>query len=459
MGDERYIPADVDAERAVLAAVLTAPDALDEVLDVLTPEVFSVRAHQNIYLAVLECEAQDLPVNQIMVADQLRKARLLKKSGGPEFLESLVENAVYVEDVAAHAQLVADKAKLRELIVVGQQVARAALAVDAEADTVLEQAETAVFAVGETRSGSSMVSIAEAAPAALLELTAMRNSKLVGVSTGFEDLDRITAGFQSGQLVLIAGRPGMGKSAIALQIAKAMAIHSGKTIPFLSYEMSTNELMSRLISAEVQYDLASLRSGVLPAGIDRDLQLAVERLSGLSLMIDDNPPASISGVRAAIRRLARRRELGGLVVDYIQLMEGERRWSGANRNEEVSTISRGFKRLASELDIPVVALSQLSRGLEQRNDKRPQLSDLRDSGALEQDASTVLFAYRPVVYDPSADERAAELIVAKQRSGPTGTVHLDWDGGTTSFCDVSPQIAQARSVARTHSARSLAPVF
>lgn len=419
--EQRYVPMDVAAERAVAAALLLDASALDEVLDAIAPEDFADPLAQAVVRAALACEASGRPVDQITVADEMKRQKTLAKVGGIEALDGLIESgAIGTNHVEAHGRIVAEKSHMRQVISAGRELAMAAMQPDAEWLQVRELSERLVFDLGKQRAAGTMVSMAQAVPEALAELAKSRTQLLLGHSTGFPELDRLTAGLQAGQLVVVAARPAMGKSAFALHLARHVAETSGDDVVFLSYEMSKNELTTRLLGGVVGFDLMKLRSGEMPEGFDRDLALAGRRLSQIPLHIDDSPPATISGVRSAMRRHARRAKVGMIVIDYLQLMEGDRGSSSGNRTEEISSITRGLKRLASEIGVPIVALSQLNRSLETRPNKKPVLSDLRESGSIEQDANTVLFLYRDCVYNSSADPTAAEILIAKQRSGPSG---------------------------------------
>ena len=257
----------------------------------------------------------------------------------------------------------------------------------------------------------------------------------------------MTGGLQAGQLITVAARPAMGKSAFALSLARHIAESTGLLVPFLSYEMSRSELSMRMLSTALKYDLLRLRQGDMPTDMERDLAVAAEKMALLPVLIDDNPPETIGGVRSAMRRLARRGQVGAVVIDYLQLMSGDGRHSDENRTQEVSAISRGLKRLADELECPVIACSQLNRQLENRPNKRPQLSDLRESGSIEQDSSVVLMLYREVVYNAAADPTLAELIIAKQRNGPIGVIHLEFASECALFTDTTRRPANTSSAA------------
>lgn len=419
--DRRFVPTDVTAERAVAAAMLVETSAYDDVTDLLGPDDMSDPLARAVLSAAVALEAAGKPIDQVTVADEMKRQKTLAKVGGVDAIASLIEQAASATDhVAAHARIVAEKSRLRKVISAGRDMAGAAMQPDAQWDDVRELAERSVFEIGADRRQSSLMTMAQAVPRAVEEIAKSRTQNLLGHSTGFPELDRITGGFQGGQLIIIAARPAMGKSAMALHLALHVAETSGMSVPFLSYEMSHIELTTRLLGGVMGCDLMKLRSGPMPPGFDRDMTQAAERIMAAPLLIDDNPPESVSGVRSMLRRVARTQEIGMVVVDYLQLMEGDRRNRDANRTEEVSSITRGLKAMAMELKVPVIALSQLNRGLENRPNKRPQLSDLRESGSIEQDANTVLFLYRDCVYNAAADPTAAEILIAKQRSGPAG---------------------------------------
>lgn len=427
------LPTDVDAERSVLAAALTSPEAFHDLVEHLVVEDFGLAAHQLIYAAMQAVDAASQPIDPITVADELRRTKTFTKAGGTDYLDRLVEEATADVATDAHAGIVRDKSLLRSLALAGRAIAGDALTADAPAPELLEQAEQKIFDLSKTRTGSSMVSMTEAVASTLQELARTRGSLLLGHSTGLDDLDKLTGGFQPGQLVVLAARPGMGKSALAAQMGRHIAETSGQLVAFFSYEMTAEELTMRMLSSGLRHNLQSFRRGDLPQGMERDLAVEAEKLAATPLYIDDNPPQTIAGVRSATRRLARRGELGAVIIDYCQLLDADRKSRDPNRVQEIAEITRGAKRMASELGIPVILLSQLSRAVESRPNKRPQLSDLRDSGSLEQDASLCLFLYRHAQYFPDADETLAELILAKQRNGPTGTVHLEFTGECARF--------------------------
>jgi len=390
-------------------------------------------AHQDIYAAMISADHRGRPVDAVTVADELRRAKALRRAGGTEALNDLIAEAGEIDNVHAHITIVLDKSRLRQLVYAGRSISTKALDPDADATLATETAEQLVFDISAQRKTSSMIPLTSAVANALADLATARTSALLGVSTGLDELDRLTGGLQGGQLVTIAARPGVGKSAIATQIGRAIAETSGKTVPLLSFEMSVTEIATRLLAAELNYDLHKLRQGEFPTGMERDIAAASTTLGAIPLLIDDNPPDNITALRSAMRRLAIRSELGGIVIDYLQLMSSDSNRRDENRNQEISTLTRGLKRLATELNVPIIALSQLNRALEQRPNKRPILADLRDSGSIEQDSSIVLFLHREHVFNPGADPEAAELIIAKQRNGPCGTIPLRFLGPSTKF--------------------------
>jgi replicative DNA helicase len=436
MTERAYLPIDDEAERAVLAAALTSPEAFYDIRELLTPDDFGIEVHRYVYAAMVDVDNAGRPVDQITVVDELRRAKNLKRVGGSDGVATVAAHAAEVDNLGAHTDIVAEKSLLRRLVIAGRQISGAALSPEHTGTEALELAEQAVFDLGAKRQGSSLTTMPQAIADTMRELAKVRTKLLLGHSTGLSDLDRLTGGLQPGQLVVVAARPAMGKSAFALQMARSIS-EQGLLVPFLSYEMSVTEITMRLLATSLGYDLHKLRQGQLPPDDgERKLAVAGEKLATLPLLIDDNPPTTIGGVRSAMRRLARRGEIGAIFVDYLQLLEGDGRYRDGNRVQEIAVISRGLKRLASELAVPVVALSQLSRAVEQRvGNKRPVLSDLRESGSIEQDASIVAFLYRDSVYNPDAEADLAECIVAKQRNGPTGTVWMGFDAHCARFVD------------------------
>lgn len=434
-----YTPQDEEAEAQILAALLTSPEVFADVTESLVGEDFSTLAHQYIFEAIVGVDAKGRPIDTITVGDELKARKHLTKVGGLSYLQGLCERTDVSMNAMAHVAIVRNKALLRNLMSTGREIAGKALDPSSEGAEVLAEAEGLVFALGGKRSPSSLVPMSKAVADTMAELAKVKGRVLLGHSTGFAELDRLTGGFQGGQLITIGARPAMGKTAFALQMAAHIAESTGLCVPFFSYEMGTTELTMRILSSTMHYSLHRLRQGDIPNDFQHDMVKVAERISAWPLMLDDTPPESVSGMRSVARRLARRENVGAIFIDYLQLMESDRGGREMNRTNEITDISRKLKRLASELDVPVIALSQLSRQLESRPNKRPMLSDLRESGSIEQDSSVVLFIYRDHVYNADADPRFGECIVAKQRNGPGGpnvTVPLRWDGECAAFSDV-----------------------
>lgn len=442
MSKQPYIPIDGAAEEGILAAALTSPEIYYEIREKLRVEDFGVDSHRAIYTAMCNLEHAGRTIDCITVVDELRRNKALTRAGGAENVQRIASLGVDAAGIGAWGDIVSEKGLLRRLVEAGRNMATGAQRSDADAAAELEAAEAAVFEIGAKHQTSNLISMPQAVASTMKELAKVRTQLLLGHSTGLRDLDRITGGLQPGQLFIVAARPGVGKSAFALQIARHVAESTGLLVPFLSYEMSSNELTMRLFATALSYDLHKLRQGELMEGMERDLAVAGERIAALPIMIDDNPPTSIGAVRSALRRLARRGEIGAIFIDYLQLMDGDGRGRDNNRVQEIAQISRGLKRLASELQVPIVALSQLNRGLENRPNKRPMLSDLRESGSLEQDASVVAFLYRDSLYNPVSDPTLAECIIAKQRNGPSGTVYFTYTPACAKF-DTTDRVAEA----------------
>ena len=437
-GDVARRLVDADAEAAIIATVLTTPQVFDDIADVLSPQMFATPMCAHLWEAIITCDANGRGFDLITVCDELRRTKQLGGVGGRVGIDALVAGATQVGNLTSWVTIVADHARMRTMLAASREVAAMVLDPSSDVTDVIAEAERLLLDAGSVGGDEGPIGLTQALTETLAAITAASNRDLLGQSSGFADLDRMTGGFQGGQLIVVAARPAMGKSAFALGLACHVAATCGGNVAFLSYEMSRQELTTRLLSTETGVNMLSVRSGKMPPGTDHKLALAAERLAVLPLLIDDRPPESITKLRSAMRRLARRVDLKFIVVDYLQLMVGDRRRSDDNRNNEVATISRGLKALARELNITIVALSQLSRGLESRVDKRPMLSDLRDSGAIEQDADVVLFLYRDSMYNASAEPTSAELIVSKQRQGPTGKVWLYFDDSTAHFANGTP---------------------
>jgi len=423
----RMPPHNLDAEESLLGALLLSRDAVTTTAELgVTASDFYKPSHQHVFEAVRVLAATGAPIDAVTVADELRRAGLLDEIGGATFLLDLQNATPAISNAGRYAKIVQDTALLRKLIGVASDIAEIAYLGPDDVSKALDEAETKVFAVAETRVTDSTKQINEVLSNVMddLEEVYQRGEPVTGLATGFNDLDDILTGLHPSQLIIIGARPSMGKTAAALGIATNVAMTSGLPVLFFSLEMGHHELTERVLAAEARVDSKKLRTGKLTEPEWGKISHAIGRVAEAPLYIDDNPHATVMEIRAKSRRLkSKLGELGLVVIDYMQLMSGSAR--AENRQVEVSEMSRGLKILARELEIPVVALSQLNRGLELRADKRPMLADLRESGGLEQDADVVMFVYRDEVYHPDSNDKGqAEIIVAKHRSGPTGVDRL-----------------------------------
>jgi replicative DNA helicase len=434
----RVPPHDLDAERSVVSALLLDPRAFHDVSLELRADDFYHPAHQTIYRTMLAIHEETRPVDLITLSEQLNARKLLDQVGGTVFLAEIADFAATAANVAHHARIVRDKAVKRRLAAVAAEIVESAFEDQGSADELLDFAESRVFDVSKAQSRTTFQSLHDEMPGTFdyVEAIMNRGGELTGIPTGFRDLDQITGGLQAGELIVIAARPSMGKTAFALNIARNAAVEHGKKVALFSLEMTTRSLIIRLLSSEAAIDFSSLRKGFLPMTDYRRLQSAADKLTGAEIWIDDSGTLDILEIKAKSRRLHAEHGLDLVVLDYLQLAHAEGRRD--RKDLEIAEISKGLKALAKELDIPVIALSQLNRGPEQRDPdkRRPMMGDLRESGAIEQDADVIAFIYRDVVYNKDAeDPRLAEIIIEKQRNGPTGTVKLDFEGRFARFSD------------------------
>jgi replicative DNA helicase len=434
---ERTPPQDIAAEQCVLGGMMLSKDAIADVVEVLRGHDFYKPAHQAVYDAIIDLYGRGEPADAVTVAAELSKRGEIARIGGAPYLHTLISSVPTAANAGYYAKIVQERAVLRRLVEAGTRIVQLAYSTG-DADDVVDQAQAEVYAVTERRASEDYLRLSEIMEGALDEIDAInsRGGQLTGVPTGFADLDQLTNGLHPGQLVIVAGRPSLGKSALAVDFLRSAAIKHGLPSCIFSLEMGRNEITMRLLSAESRVPLHSMRSGTMT---DQDWTRLARRMGEVSsapLFIDDSPNMSLMEIRAKCRRLKQRHDLRLVVVDYLQLMSSPRRVE--NRQQEVSEFSRSLKLLAKELDVPVVALSQLNRGPEQRADKKPQLSDLRESGSLEQDADVVILLHREDAYEresPRAGE--ADLIVAKHRNGPTATVTVAFQGHYSRFVDMA----------------------
>ena len=432
----RQPPQDLAAEQGVLGGILLhGEEVLAAVAGELRPEDFYDRRHAQIYSAALALSEKSHPVDEITVGSRLRDEGRLEAVGGAAFLAQLADIVLSPAHAGAYARLVRDKALLRRFIAAAHQAVDDVYAMQAEPETALDEGERIIFEATQARISKDAIPFAEVIKASLgvIEKRFKQKGQVLGVATGFNRLDVLTNGLQNGDLVIIAGRPSMGKTAFALNIASNAALQGQVPVAVFSLEMSKEQLGLRLLSSEARVSASKMRSGFLSASQDWPaLTEAADRLFSAPIFIDDTPALSVLELRAKARRLKSERNLGLVLIDYLQLMRG-RKDGFDSREQEISDISRSLKALARELEVPVVALSQLNRKVEERPNKRPMLSDLRESGAIEQDADVIAFIYRERVYNRESDENVAEIIVGKQRNGPTGTIKLAFLDDLTRF--------------------------
>ena len=431
----RTPPHSREAEESVIGAVLLSEDAVNEVMDRIHPEDFYVPAHQAVFEAMRSLFDTNQAIDAVTVSEELRRRGELEKVGGVAYLTRLVDIVPSTSNVAHYAGIVEEHAKRRELIRAGAAVTEVAFDIDEEIASVLDRAEQSVLAVAERRTSQSLLEVGPLFNTVLeqIEMMEERGSELTGLSTGFVDLDKKLAGLQPANLIVIAGRPSMGKSSIALNIATNAAI-AGEPVAIFSLEMSKEEIVQRILSSVGKVDSMKLRSGQLGPLWQRVVD-AAGKMYQAPIYIDDSPVVTVTDIRAKSRRLKRKKGLSLIVVDYLQLMEAH---GVENRQQEIASISRNLKNLARELDVPIIAASQLNRSLESREDKRPRLSDLRESGSIEQDADVVMFIYRHEYYHPEAQETKgiAELNIAKHRQGAVGRVEMTFLPEFTLFADM-----------------------
>ncbi len=432
----RLPPQNLEAEQCVLGSVLMQQGALVKVLEILSPEDFYREAHKTIYATMVALFEKNEPQDPITVSSHLKDRNKIAEVGGVAYLASLTNIVPVAANVAYYAKIIKQKAILRRLIQTSTEIASRAYEEQDDIDSLVEESERAIFEISRSKSSQHFKALGAIVPKAFeaLEKRFNRKEAITGVATGYQVLDRMTAGLQPSDLVILAARPSMGKTALAMNIAQHAAIFEKVPVAVFSLEMSEEQLATRLLCSVSRVDAQRIRTGHLKDTDWPKITRAVGILSEAPIFIDDTPAISILEMRAKARRLKSEHDLGLVVVDYLQLMRGR---SGIERREqEISEISRSLKAMAKELELPVIALSQLNRSLESRTDKRPQLSDLRESGAIEQDADVILFIYRDEVYNKAEDNPrrgTAEIIIGKQRNGPTGMVELTFLADKTTF--------------------------
>lgn len=435
MPSDRVPPQNLEAEQSVLGGMLIDNETVHRVIEILRPEDFYRPAHQFIYQAMMAMYQSNEPADLVTVTNWLKKEQHLDGVGGPAYLAQLVDQVPSTANIAHYAHIVYDMSVLRHVITGAGEIIQKGYEAKGDVDQYLDQAEKIIFEIAQRKVGEGFTHVKDIVKNSfkMIEQLYERKEAITGVPTGFGDFDKMTSGLQPSDLVIVAGRPSMGKTALALNMAGHAAVHSGHKVAVFSLEMSKEQLVQRLLCSEARVDASRLRIGFLHESDWPKLTRAAGSLSEAAIFIDDAAAQTVLEMRAKCRRLQRSQGLDMVVVDYLQLMRGGGR-NMESREREIADISRSLKALAKELRVPVVALSQLNRSVESRQDKRPQLSDLRESGSLEQDADVIAFVYRDEVYNKETpDKGVAEIIIGKQRNGPIGTVRLAFLNTFTRF--------------------------
>lgn len=440
---EKTLPHSLDAERAVLGGVLLENTLFDQASEILSWEDFYLDAHRTLFSAMAGLAAESRAIDSLTLSEELQKARELEAAGGLGYIASLLDGIPRLSNVEHYARIVKEKSLLRKLIHSTNEILVRSYSNEEEPGELLDLAEKAIFDISQEKVKSGFVRLQDLLDSTYRDIEALYHRKelITGISTGYVELDHMTSGLQPSDLIIIAARPGLGKTSLALNVAQHAALHHNKVVGIFSLEMAAPQLVTRLLCAEARVDAHKVRTGYLSKEDWSRLAKAMSRLSQARMFIDDTPGLSIVEMRSKARRVKAEHGLDLLVVDYLQLMSGasgSSRVRFENRQQEISAISRALKGLAKELNVPLVALSQLSRAPEQRRgDHRPQLSDLRESGSIEQDADVVLFIFREDLYkkdeDPDGESGVAQIIIGKQRNGPVGTIKLAFIEQWTKF--------------------------
>ncbi|WP_022919159.1 replicative DNA helicase [Ruania albidiflava] len=436
---EKTPPQDVAAEQSVIGGMLMSKDAIADVVEVLRGNDFYRPAHEAIYDAILDLYGRGEPADAVTVAAELTKRGELARIGGAPYLHTLLSSVPTAANAGYYARIVRERAVLRRLVDAGTRIVQLGYATDGgDVDDLVNTAQAEVYAVTERRTAEDYVPLKDVINSTMEEIDAAshRGEGMVGVPTGFTDLDLLTNGLHPGQMIVLAARPAVGKSTLGLDVARSASIKHGMTSVIFSLEMSRNEISMRMLSAESQVPLQNMRKGTMRDEDWTRLARTMGRVSEAPLFIDDSPNMSLMEIRAKCRRLKQRHDLKLVVIDYLQLMSSGKRVE--SRQQEVSEFSRAIKLLAKELEVPVIAISQLNRGSEARTDKKPQMSDLRESGSIEQDADVVVLLHREDMYEKeSARAGEADIIVAKHRNGPTDTIVVAFQGHYARFFDMA----------------------
>ncbi len=434
---ERTPPQDLIAEQGVLGGMLLSKDAIADVVEIIRERDFYRPAHELIYDAIVELYGHGEPVDPVTVSAELTKRGDIARAGGAPYLHTLISSVPTAANAGYYAKIVRERAILRRLVEAGTKIVQLGYSTEGEVDDAVDQAQAEVYSVTERRANEDYVQLSTLIPAAFDEIEKISQGVIgEGVKTGFKDLDSLTNGLHPGNMIVLAARPAVGKSTLGLDIARYASIHKGDTSVIFSLEMSKSEITMRMLSAEARVALNNIRAGTLNDEEWARLARRMGEIAEAPLFIDDSPNLSLMEIRAKARRLKQRHNLKIIIIDYLQLMTSGKRVE--NRQQEVSEFSRQLKLLAKELNVPIVAISQLNRSPEQRSDKRPMLSDLRESGSIEQDADVVILLHRDDLYDTQNRSGEADLIVAKHRNGPTRTITVSAQLHFARFVDMPP---------------------
>ncbi|MDA5109459.1 MULTISPECIES: replicative DNA helicase [Brevibacillus] len=422
---DRVPPQNNEAEQSVLGAVFLSKEALITAIEILRPEDFYKTAHQRIFKTMQDLYERGEPVDLVTVTAELQDHKLLDEVGGVTYLTEIARSVPTAANIEYYARIVEEKSLLRRLIRTATKIANDGYSREDDVTQILADAERYILEIAQNRNSGGFTPIRDVLLETYerIEFLSQRRGDVTGIPSGYPDLDKMTSGFQRSDLIILAARPSVGKTAFALNVAQNVAARAGETVAIFSLEMAASQLVQRMICAEGNLDASRMRTGWLEEDDWQKLTMAIGTLAKAPIYIDDTPGITVQDIRAKCRRLQAEKGLGLILIDYLQLIQGRGR--GENRQQEVSEISRTLKGIARELNVPIIALSQLSRSVEQRQDKRPMMSDIRESGSIEQDADIVAFLYRDDYYDKETENKnVIEVIIAKQRNGPTGTVEL-----------------------------------
>ena len=431
-------PQSIEAEQAVLGSMLTSPEAVNKAQEILSAESFYVDAHKKIFEVMIQLFNNNEPIDVLSVDNKLKENNQIELVGGSYFITGLPDLVPSTANIEYYAKIVLEKASLRNLINISNEISFQAYENSGNFEDILDESEQKIFALSQGKIKNKFQALKPVLQKSFERLDEISKNpgSVTGVPSGLRELDKLTSGFQPGELIIVAGRPSMGKTALALSFARNAAIDYKIPVGIFSLEMSNDALAMRLLTAESRVDSHLVRSGILPKEQWRNLSMSVGNLADAPIFLDDTPAMGITELRAKSRRLKSEKDVKLLVVDYLQLMKGPQ--NVESRQQEISQISQSLKALAKEINVPVLALSQLSRAPEARSDHRPVLSDLRESGAIEQDADLVMFLYRKWVYSrDDEDKRKAEIIISKQRNGPTGTINATFIDNYAKFENTS----------------------